>query len=91
MWSMEHHEREDEGATADIDLRKPQKRRGYSRRLTLETGSGVRSRFTAIPLASVGLPDRSYHPAIGPFECRGSDRGVRSAPSLSSSRRAFKY
>lgn len=23
----------------------------------------------------VGLPDHSYHPAIGPFEYRGSDRG----------------
>jgi len=42
MWSMKHHERGGEGATADIDLRKPQKRR----RVQPEADLGNRKRCT---------------------------------------------
>lgn len=63
--------------------------------LTLVTGSSsIASIHThtinAIRPESVGLPDRSYHPAIGPFECRGQI-GDPIGPRLSSFRRAFKY
>jgi len=64
-----------EQKTVDFDLRQFHKQR-RSIELTLETGSVWYSQsMRSKPTESVGLLDRSYHPAIGPFECRGQIEG----------------